>query len=163
MINKNLNFLRRHPTLIHDICAPAQRREGGEGSGGSERNRRENEYSENSWIFQDDENLLTLTRNPNSIHELWDEDEFGIGDRKVVKSFTSKERGGCKYTYHQRKVVWENVEKMARSGWNAAASCNLIYIVYGQQSSVIMIVNRMIKDRRSGGNTDLQRLNVNNI
>ena len=41
-------------------------------------------------------------------------------------------RGGCKYTDHQRKVVWDKVVEMARSGWNAAAACNLIYIVYGQ-------------------------------
>ena len=45
----------------------------GEGGDGSERNRRENDYSENGRIFQDDESLLTLIRDPNSIHELWDE------------------------------------------------------------------------------------------
>ena len=66
---------------------------GGEGSDGSDSNRRDNNYSENSQIFQDDENFLTLIRTTNIIHDLWDEFEFGIGDRKAAKSFTSKERG----------------------------------------------------------------------
>ena len=45
MNNKNLKLLTRHPALMHGIRAPAQHREGGEGSDGSEMNRRENDYS----------------------------------------------------------------------------------------------------------------------
>ena len=141
MMSKNLKLLMRHPMLMHGMRAPAQHREGGENSDGSYRNTRENDYSENSQIFQDDENLSTLTRNPNSIHELWDEYEFEIGDRKAAKEFTSKERGNYKYTYHRKNIVWDKVADMVRSGWNAATSCNIIYIVYGHQSIVTAIIN----------------------
>ena len=83
----------RHLTLMHGMRAPAQYLEGDEGSNWGERNMRENDYSENSRIFQDDEKLSTLTRNPNIIHELWDQYEFGIGHSKETKEFKSKERG----------------------------------------------------------------------
>ena len=67
MINKNLKSLMRYLVLMHSVRALARHREVDEGSG---RNRRDNDYSDNSQICQDDENLPTLTRNPNSIHEL---------------------------------------------------------------------------------------------
>jgi len=94
MMNKHLNSLIRYPKLIHGIRVSAQRCEGGEGSDESKMNKRGNDYSENSLFFQDDENLLTLIRNPNSIHKSWDKYKFGIGDKKAAKTFTSKERWG---------------------------------------------------------------------
>ena len=51
MMSKNLKLLMRYPVLMYGIRAPAHRREGGEDSGGSDRNKRENESSENSRIF----------------------------------------------------------------------------------------------------------------
>ena len=150
MMNENLKASMRHPTLMHGILAPEQRREGGEGSDESEMYIRENDYSENSWIFQDNESLLTLNRNPNSIYELWDEYEFRIGDRKAAKAFTNKE-------------VCDKVTEIVRSGWNTAAACHLIYTVYGQPSSVATIINQTRKDKRSGDNPAPQRLKVNNL
>ena len=89
MMNKNLKSLMRRLAMMYGIHEPAQRHEGGDGS---DRNRWENDYSKNSQICQDDENLPTLTHNPTIIHEFWDKYEFGIRDRKAVKNFTSKER-----------------------------------------------------------------------
>ena len=107
--------------------------------------------------------LTRLTRNPNSLHELWDEYEFGIGGRKAAKEFTSRERGAVRYNYHRRKVVWDVVAQMVRNGWNAAEACNRIYTIYGRRSSVTSIINKMRKDRKNGGHPGLQNLAVNNL
>ena len=54
-------------------------------------------------------------------------------------------KGACKDNYPRRKVVWDKVVEVARSGWNAAAAYNLIYTVYGWKSSVTTIINQMIR------------------
>ena len=107
--------------------------------------------------------ISTLSRNPSTLHEIWNEWEFGIGNRKAAKDFSIAERGNCKYAYHRRKVVWDTVGQMVRSGWNAAEACNKIYSVYGQQSSVTNIINQMRKDRKNGGNPALRTLNNESV
>ena len=107
--------------------------------------------------------MRNLTRNPRSIHELWDEWQFGIGNRIPAKDFTSRDRGNCKYTFHRRKVVWDKVSEMVRSGWNAVEACHRIYTVYGRSSSVTQIINAMRKDRKTGRHPGLRTLDIMNV
>ena len=108
-------------------------------------------------------NLATLSNNPKSLHELWNEYEIGIGNRKAAKDFTRRERGKCKYTYHRRKVLWDMVAQMVRRGWNAQAACSKIYSVYGENSSVTNIINLMRRDKSTGGHPSLQSLFIDNV
>ena len=91
-------------------------------------------------------NSALLSNNPKSLHTLWNEYEFGLGNNKAAKDFTSKERGKVKYLYHRRKVVWERVAEMVRSGYTAHDACNKIYEVYGANLSVTNIINLMRRD-----------------
>ena len=107
--------------------------------------------------------MSNLTRNPSTLHEIWNEWEFGIGNRKAAKDFTIRERGSCKYAYHRRKVVWDTITQRVRCDWNASEVCNTIYTVYGFNSSVTSIINRMRKDRKYGGNPALRTLNNESV
>ena len=113
---------------MYGIHVPAYRHEDDEGIDGSNRNRREDD-SENNQIYNNDEHLSTFTQNINIIHEIWDKYKFGIENRKAANEFLSKERKNCKYTYHQRKAVWDEVSEMARSGLNVTAAYNIISII----------------------------------
>lgn len=57
-----------------------------------------------------------LSRSPRTLHTLWNEYEFGLANRKAAKDFTAAERGQVKYNYHRRKVLWDKVAEMVRSG-----------------------------------------------
>eukprot|EP00560_Eucampia_antarctica_P000533 CAMPEP_0197834668 /NCGR_PEP_ID=MMETSP1437-20131217/23270_1 /TAXON_ID=49252 ORGANISM="Eucampia antarctica, Strain CCMP1452" /NCGR_SAMPLE_ID=MMETSP1437 /ASSEMBLY_ACC=CAM_ASM_001096 /LENGTH=115 /DNA_ID=CAMNT_0043439549 /DNA_START=141 /DNA_END=485 /DNA_ORIENTATION=+ len=71
-----------------------------------------------------------FTRNLNGMHELWDELMFGVGSNLSAKYFNNAERGRCKSTFQRRKVIWDKVAEMVRSGWNAIEATNHIYSIY---------------------------------
>lgn len=102
----------------------------------------------------------TLSPHPRSIHTLWQEYEFGIGGRKAAKDFTAAERGRVKYNYHRRKVVWDVIAELVRSGWTANTACDRLHEVYGRNLSVTNIINRMRRDRVNGGHPNLRIVNV---
>jgi len=104
--------------------------------------------------------VATLSPHPRSIHSLWLEYEFGIGGRKAAKDFTAVERGRVKYTYHRRKVVWDAIAELVRSGWTANTACDRIQEVYGRHLSDTNIVNRMRRDRANGGHPNLRIVQV---
>ena len=83
-----------------------------------------------------------------------------MGNNKAAKDFTSKERGKVKYLYHRRKVVWEKVTEMVRSGYIAHDACNKIYEVYGANLSVTNIINLMRRDRKNGGHPNLRNVQL---
>jgi hypothetical protein len=94
----------------------------------------------------------TLSPNPRDLHSLWQEYEFGIGGRKAARLFTAVERGRVKYTYHRRKVVWDQVALMIRAGYTAQTAIDRIYEVHGVNRNVTYIINQMRRDRMTGGN-----------
>jgi hypothetical protein len=104
--------------------------------------------------------MATLSPHPRSIHTLWQEYEFGIGGRKAAKDFTAAERGKVKYSYHRRKVIWDAVAELVRSGWTANTACDRIQEVYGRNLSVTDIINRMRRDRVNGGHPNLRIVQV---
>ena len=120
----------------------------------------ENAIAEDREIEEQSAGSAVLSKCPRTLHTLWNEYEFGLGNRKAAKNFTAVERGRVKYIYHRRKVVWHKVAEMVRSGWSAHDACNRLYEVYGHNSTVTQIINRMRTDRKNGGHPELRMTHV---
>jgi hypothetical protein len=67
--------------------------------------------------------VAMLSPLPKTLHDLWQEYEFGSGNRKPAKDFTPTERGKVKHSYYKRKFLWEKVSEMVRSGMIAQEAC----------------------------------------
>lgn len=96
-----------------------------------------------------------LSANPRTLYALWNEYTVGIGGRKAARLFSAQERGREKYKFHRRKVVWEVINRLIRSGRTAQTAIDMIYAVYGHVS-VTTIINRMRQDRALGGHPNLE-------
>jgi hypothetical protein len=94
--------------------------------------------------------LATLMPTPRSLHDLWQEYEFGVGGRKAAKLFSYTERGRSKHKYHRRKIVWDLISGLVRQGHTADAGIDRIYAVYGGQTSVSNIINGLKRDKKNG-------------
>ena len=105
---------------------------------------------------EENQTCATLLPFPRNLHTLWNEYEFGIGGRKAAKDFTPQERGRVKHKYCRRKVVWDKVSVMVRSGWDANEAINKIYEVYGANQTVTKIIDKMKRDRANGGHPSLR-------
>ena len=136
ILNRNIRQIMRNPALSHPQLA------------------RTNTLDELDQVTHENR-AAVLSNMPKTLQALWNEYEFGIGNNKPAKLFTSCERGKCRYTYHRRKVVWDQIADMVRRGWDAQDACNKLYDVYGHQLSVTAIINQMRKDRRNGGHPSL--------
>ena len=99
--------------------------------------------------------ISTLSGSPKDLWALWDEYEFGVGGRKAAKKFTFHERGKNKYKYHRRKVVWDCIAKLIRAGHSYHSAIIEIYRVYGRDSTVTEVINKMRVDRKNGGHPGL--------
>ena len=103
----------------------------------------------------EDDFVSTLSGSPVDLWALWEEYEFGVGGRKAAKKFTFHERGKNKYKYHRRKVVWDKIASLIRSGHSYHTAILEIYRVYGRDSTVTEIINKMRVDRGRGGHPGL--------
>ncbi|KAI2507360.1 hypothetical protein MHU86_7080 [Fragilaria crotonensis] len=92
----------------------------------------------------------TLTKNPRSLHLLWQEYEFGIGGRKPAKNFTAVEQGRVKYAYYRRKIAWEMISGLVRGGHTAQVAIDMIYEIYGTSTGVTNILRAMRHDKTAG-------------
>ena len=119
--------------------------------------------------FKDDEgfdvgddvpNMATLSNNPRSLHELWQEYKYGIDGRKPAEQFTSKERNnrqkGTKQKYYRRNCVWKCIERLVRNGDTPATAIARIRQCYGHSSPVSTIIQGMIRDKKTGGHPNLK-------
>jgi hypothetical protein len=97
-----------------------------------------------------------LSKCPRDLYALWHEYEFGCEGRKPAKCFTALERGANKFAYSRRKIFWDMVSTMVRSGHTSDAAIDKIYAVYGKRLSVSSVLLRMRADRKTGGNAALQ-------
>jgi hypothetical protein len=89
-----------------------------------------------------------LSPTPRNLFELWQEYQVGIGGRKAARLFTSRERGGkSKYKYHRRLVIWRVISGLVRGGMTADAAIDSIYAIYGHQTNVTIIINRIRKQK----------------
>ena len=80
---------------------------------------------------------------------LWDEYITGIGLNKPAKYFTRAERGTCKYKYSRRKIVWDVVDRLVRTGLPARDAIDRIYAHYGPNLSPTAIINSLRKDKKN--------------
>ena len=81
---------------------------------------------------------------------LWNEYLNGVGGRKPARLFSATERGRVKYKYTRRKVVWDLVRNLVNLGHTAERAIDMIYDVYGAQTNVSNIINRIRKDKMNG-------------
>ena len=88
--------------------------------------------------------------NLKSLFDLWDEYLNGVGGRKPARLFSETERGRVKYKYTRRKVVWDIVRKLVDLGHSSHRAIDMIYNVYGAQTSVTDIINRLRRDKKMG-------------
>ena len=98
--NKNLRKLMRQPALMHGVPAQRRSRMASVSNEATVINDRSEEEEEEEVGGQWRRNLprvvdemRNLTRNPRSIHELWDEWQFGIGNRIPAKDVINRDRG----------------------------------------------------------------------
>ena len=101
-----------------------------------------------------------LSHNPRTLMELWREFKQGIDGRKPAEQFTTAQRnsrvGGVKQKWHRRNVVWQCMDRLVRGGDTAQVAANKIHQAYGYNLSVTEIINRMMRDRRTGGHPNLR-------
>ena len=91
-------------------------------------------------------NPATLMPNPKSLYDLWNEYLHGVGGRKPARLFSESERGRVKHKYSRRKVIWDAVRELVTLGHSSERAIDIIYNVYGAQTSVTTIINRLRKD-----------------
>ena len=94
--------------------------------------------------------VSTLSPNPRTLYLLWDEYENGIGGRTAARLFSREERGKVKDKFYRRKVVWDCVATLVRAGLTAQVAIDRIHHIYGENTTVTNIINRMRHDRRAG-------------
>jgi hypothetical protein len=93
----------------------------------------------------------TLMPTPRSCHNLWQEYMHRVGGRKPARHFSpSTERGCIRHSHCQRKIVWDLIAGLVRQGHTADAAIDIIYAIYGGQTSVTNIINGLKRDRKSG-------------
>jgi hypothetical protein len=92
----------------------------------------------------------TLSPNPRSLYLLWEEYDNGIGGRKAARLFSREERGKVKNKFHRRQVVWDCVAMLVRAGLTAHVAIDRIQHIYGENTTVTNIINKMRQDRRAG-------------
>jgi hypothetical protein len=90
-----------------------------------------------------------LSPTPRSLYVLWQEYNEGIGGRKAARLFSSEERGRVKHKYCRRKNVWDLVSRLIRTGISSDVAIDRIYDVYGVNTPVTRIIDRIKVDRRN--------------
>jgi hypothetical protein len=102
-------------------------------------------------------NPATLMPNPRSLYDLWNEYLHGVGGRKPARLFSETERGQVKFKYSRRKVIWDVIRNLVSLGHSSQRAIDMIYNVYGPQTSVTEIINRLRRDKNNGSlNPNLQ-------
>ena len=89
----------------------------------------------------------SLSPTPRTLFNLWEEYQHGLGGRKAARLFTPQERGRMKYKYSRSKVIWSTIATLVRSGFTANVAMDRIYQVYGGDSTVTSIINRLCTDK----------------
>lgn len=74
---------------------------------------------------------------------------------KLAEEFTSIEGGANKFAYSRRKVFWNVISQLVRSGYTSDAAVDRVYQTYGRNLSVSNILVKLRTDRRRGGHPSL--------
>ncbi|KAG3128583.1 hypothetical protein PI126_g21341 [Phytophthora idaei] len=100
--------------------------------------------------------VARLSKRPKDLFELWHEYQFGCGGLKPAKDFTAVERGLNKFAYSRRKVFWDVVANLVRSGFTSDTAIDKVYAVYGRQLSVSSVLVALRTDRKRCGHPSLR-------
>lgn len=92
-----------------------------------------------------------LSKTPRDLYTLWKEYEFGIDGNKPAKIFNSSERQLCKTAFCRRKIFWDKVSHLINRGYTADIAIDKIYAVYGRNTPLTALLEKMRVDRRMGG------------
>ncbi|ETN07720.1 hypothetical protein PPTG_13046 [Phytophthora nicotianae INRA-310] len=107
-------------------------------------------------VVYPEKRVARLSKRPKDLFELWHEFQFGNGGLKPAKDFTPVERGANKFAFSRRKVFWDIVATLIRSGYTSDTAIDKIYAVYGRQLPVSSILTALRADRRQGGHASLR-------
>ena len=91
-----------------------------------------------------------LMPRPSDVYVLWDEYNVGVGGRKPARLFTRQEKGRVKHKYCRRKGVWDTLSVLINAGLTREAACARLYDVYGYESTVTNIIDRLKRDKKNG-------------
>lgn len=100
----------------------------------------------------------TLCENPKTLYVLWQEYMYGIHGRKPAREFTKQDKAAVRARYSQRRVIWDQINKLMRSKhrYTANEAIEKIYSVYGIRTPVTVIIKRIREDiAKSEGNPEL--------
>lgn len=97
-----------------------------------------------------------LSKRPKDLYELWHEYKVGCAELKAAKDFTAAERGANKFAYSRRKVFWDVVSSLVRSGFTSDTAIDKVYSVYGRQLSVSNVLAALRADRRRSRHPNLR-------
>ena len=121
--------------------------------------RRSNAVPVNNPVVADDGGLdvnAILSHGPKTLHALWEEWTTGIGGMKPARLFTQRERGRVRFVYSKRKIFWDKVSQMVRSGMLADVATDKIHEACGESLAVTAILREMQKDKPRGGHPGLR-------
>jgi Transcriptional activator of glycolytic enzymes len=100
----------------------------------------------------------TLCENPKTLYVLWQEYMYGIHGRKPAREFTKQDKVSVRARYSQRRVIWDQINKLMRSKYRFTANeaIEKIYSVYGIRTPVTVIIKKIREDMaKSEGNPDV--------
>ncbi|KAG6956282.1 hypothetical protein JG688_00011502 [Phytophthora aleatoria] len=100
--------------------------------------------------------VARLSKRPKDLFELWHEYQFGCGGLKPANDATAVERGLNKFACSRRKVFWNVVANLVRSGFTSGTAIDKVYDVYGRQLSVSSVFVALRTDRKRGGHPSLR-------
>ncbi len=70
---------------------------------------------------------------------------------KPARLFSETEGGQVKFKYSRRKVIWDVIRNLVNLGHSCLQrAIDMIYNVYGPQTSVTEIFNRLRRDKYNG-------------
>ena len=146
-VNRQHNMLLSNMQRLAIRPAVAIQQQQGNNSGNSNNNNNTNQTANIGEV--EIVNAATLSPTPKSLYILWHEWMHGIGGRKAARFFTASERGKEKYKFCRRKVLWDLVGEMVRSGLEANVAIDRIYHVYGANRTITYILNQLKVDKRN--------------
>ena len=93
---------------------------------------------------------------PKDLFTLWKEYEFGLGNRKPARLFTTEERGKVSSIFSKRNKVWKLIQDLINKRSEPSnIIIDAIYATYGYES-VTNIIKKIQRDEKTGGHPNLR-------
>ena len=97
-----------------------------------------------------------LSPSPKDLYTLWKEYQFGLGNRKPARLFTTEERGKVSSIYSKRNKVWKLIQDLINKRSEPSnIIIDAIYAAYGNES-VTNIIKNIQRDEKTGGHPNLR-------